>query len=141
MQDAWGLREAAWRSKCLLLIGNDPKLALAAKADGVHWPEARLKDSKKWRRAFTIMTGAAHSRSAIVEGEKFGLNAMLVSTVFPSNSASASAPRGAIKFRQMANVATVPIYALGGVGASNANSIACAGGIAAIEGIEKAFVG
>lgn len=140
IQTAQALRDMTWRSKCLLLIGNDPELAFATKADGVHWSEARLQESTKWLQAFSIMTGAAHSRSALVAGQNHRLNAMLVSTVFPSNSASAAAPMGAIKFRAMAKAALIPIYALGGVSASNADSIAHFGGIAAIEGIERAFV-
>ena len=37
-----------------LLIGNDPDLAKQVGADGVHWPEARLKEAIKWRAVFDI---------------------------------------------------------------------------------------
>jgi len=82
------------------------------------------------------MTGAAHSRAAIFKAGQVGLNAVLLSTIFPSQSASSGRPIGARAFRENALHANIPLYALGGVKAENAQKIADFGGIAAIEGAQ-----
>jgi len=112
---------------------------MVCRADGVHWPEVGIRQAAKWRGRFALMTGAAHSRAALAKGEKACLDAMLISTVFDSNSPSASRPMGTLKFRQLEANAQIPIYALGGITASNAEMVSSAGGLASISGIERAF--
>ena len=85
------------------------------------------------------MTWAAHSRAALARGAEAGLDAVLLSTVFPSSSASASAPMGQLRYRFHVHGSSLPIYALGGITAANAAGIASDGGLAAISGIEKVF--
>jgi len=133
------LRRVTWRSRSLLLIGNDPELAMLAKADGVHWPEVRIMDAKYWKDRFRIMTAAAHSRITLNPNYGSSVDAFLLSTVFASESHSASKPMGSRMFRCLARQAVLPIYALGGVTANNAKSISNFGGIAGISGIEQAF--
>lgn len=138
-QIARALRVATRRNGCKLLIGNDPKLALKAGADGIHWAESRISDSKYWKNQFSIMIGAAHSRAALQQCSQAGLDGVLLSTVFPSASPSASKPMGSLKYRELAKSCDLPVYALGGITADNALSISGWGGIAAISGIEQAF--
>ncbi|MEM9842506.1 MAG: thiamine phosphate synthase, partial [Pseudomonadota bacterium] len=62
------------------------------------------------------------------------VNAVLLSTVFVSNSSSAGAPIGAVRYRQLARSSPMPLYALGGVNAENAQRVADVSALAAIEG-------
>ena len=130
-QTAKALRLATFRKGIPLLIANDPELAIAVKADGVHWPEARAQLARKWQGRFLIQTQSAHSRRAIAHSV---CEAVLVSTVFPSNSASAGAAMGAIKFRQLAASSDKFMYALGGVNGETAGAVSEYAGLAGIEG-------
>lgn len=116
------------------LIAADPELALETGADGVHWPESMRQRALKWHGHFALQTGSAHSPAAIRAAHQAGLDAVLVSTVFGSNSASASAPLGVARFRGWIKAAPLPVYGLGGVTADNAGSIADIAGLAAIDG-------
>jgi len=129
---------AAERGLCLL-IGADPELAQAVGAHGVHWPEAQLGEARHWRGTFAINTVSAHSRRAILRAQQAGMDAALVSPVFASKSASAGMPIGAARFRELAQEVDMPLYALGGINADTAASVAEYAGLAAIEGVLAAF--
>ena len=131
LETAKALRAATFHARTLLLIANDPELALAVTADGVHWPEARAHVARKWKQRFRFQTQSAHSRRAISEAT---CDAVLFSSVFPSNSPSAGHPTGAIRFRLLAGESNALIYALGGVSGETAASVSRCAGLAAIEG-------
>ncbi|MHA7901397.1 MAG: thiamine phosphate synthase [Henriciella sp.] len=116
-----------------LLIAADPDLAKRVGADGVHWPEARLVQARAWRDQFAVQTASAHSRRAIWRAQQYGIDAVLVSSVYPSKSKSAGTPLGTARFRALVNGNTLPIYALGGVTATNAGQIADCAGLSAVS--------
>jgi len=124
----------AEHERCFL-IAADPLLARETGAHGVHWPEAIAHKASKWHGQFALQTASAHSPAAIRRAYKIGLDAALVSTVFASNSASAAAPLGVARFKTWTRAAPLPVYALGGVNADNAGSVANFAGLAAIEGL------
>lgn len=74
---------------------------------------------------------------AVRRATEIGMDAALVSTVFPSNSPSASRPMGPARFRLLAQTAPLPVYALGGVNPSNAGQVASFAGLAAIDGLAQ----
>lgn len=129
------LAHLARRKRLKLLIAADPDLAAEIGAHGVHWPEVQLRNAAKWRGRFSLQTASAHSRTAIVRAAKMGVDAALVSTVFPSRSPSAGAPMGALKFKQLCRQSPIALYGLGGVHSGNAARIASAGGLAGIDGL------
>jgi thiamine-phosphate pyrophosphorylase len=129
------LAALARRRALKLLIAADPTLALEVGAHGVHWPEARLGEARKWRGRFSVQTASAHSRRATERAASIGVDAALVSTVFPSNSRSADAPMAPLAFTRLCQMVSLPLFALGGVTATNASQVAGAGGLAAIEGL------
>jgi thiamine-phosphate pyrophosphorylase len=112
------------RRRLTLLISADPDLARRIGADGVHWPEAELA-RRGQRRASRglIETAAVHSRRALFTAARMGVDAAIVSAVFPSQSPSAGAPMGAVKFRLLARASCLPVYALGGINARTAGRI------------------
>lgn len=121
--------------KLSFLIAADPSLAAALEADGVHWPEKQLHHARHWRGYFQIQTASAHSRRAISRAAQAGIDAVLVSAVFPSRSPSAGAPLGAARLRRLSRIAPLPLYGLGGVSESNAARIANRAGLSGISGI------
>jgi thiamine-phosphate pyrophosphorylase len=119
----------------LLLIGADAKLAIAAGADGVHLPERLAHKAPALRRAHPhwLVTAAAHSARAT----RIEADAVVVSAIFPSRSASAGKPLGPIRLAAMVRGATCPVYALGGINNKTARRLLPTGviGIAAVEGL------
>ena len=136
---AWQLAKTCAAHEQILLIAADPALALAVGADGVHWPENRLREARHWRGRFAIQTASAHSRRAIWRARRAGMDAVLVSPVFPSNSPSAGHPLSPARLRQLVRGAGLPVYALGGVKATTAGRVADWAGLAAIEGVTEAY--
>lgn len=116
-----------------LLIGADPELARSVGADGVHWPEARIADARKWAGRFALMTASAHSPDALFGKPPVGIDARVFSTVFPSRSPSAGDPRGAIRFRRLCARARLPVYGLGGITPANAPQICRSSGLAGVS--------
>ena len=115
-----------------LLIGADAKLAARVGADGVHLPERLAYQAQALRRRGWIVTAAAHSVRA---ARAAGVDAVVISAVFPSNSASAGAPIGPVRLAIMVRAAGRPAYALGGVTNETARRLLPTGvvGIAAVE--------
>jgi thiamine-phosphate pyrophosphorylase len=123
------------RRRLMLLVSADPDLVRAIRADGVHWPEARLGGARQ-SNASWIETSSAHSRMAIARASRLGIDAVMVSAVFPSANPSAGRPIGVLRFRNLARSAGAPAYALGGITAGNAGRIATgAAGWAAIDAV------
>jgi thiamine-phosphate pyrophosphorylase len=138
-KDRWevGARLAAVcrRRRLTLLVSADPELAQRIRADGVHWPEASLTGVRTHNSRW-IETVSAHSYQAIRKAKRFGVDAAILSAVFASASPSAGAPIGALRFREIARIAPLPVYALGGVTHRNAaRAMAHAAGWASIEAV------
>ncbi|MEM9053690.1 MAG: thiamine phosphate synthase [Pseudomonadota bacterium] len=119
----------------VFLIAADPELALEIGADGVHWPEKRLPEAHNWRGKFNIQTASAHSQRALIDAAQSGMDAALLSPVFPSKSPSAGQPLGVSRFRRMVAQADLPVYALGGLNPNNIGQVSDIAGMAAIEGL------
>ncbi|MBU3919396.1 MAG: thiamine phosphate synthase [Alphaproteobacteria bacterium] len=127
---------AVCRSRGLaFLIAADPLLALQVKADGVHWPYRMRHAARRWRRRFALQTVSAHSGRQLRAAAGLPVDAVLLSAVFVSNSASAGPALGALKFAPLVRASGLPVYALGGVTAENAARVARSGGFAAVEGM------
>lgn len=129
------LARACRQRGLILLVSADPALAARIGADGVHWPEARLTGVRPRHPRF-IETAAAHSRAAIARAHRFDMDAVIVSTVFPSRSPSAGKALGPLRFRLTARNAPLPVYALGGINADTAaRAMSGAAGWAAIDAV------
>lgn len=133
------LSRACKRRGLVLLVANDPALAARIGAAGVHWPERQLKGIRA-RRPGAIETAAAHSRAAIARAAARGVDAVLVSAVFPSQSPSAGPAMGPLRLRLLARHAPLPVYGLGGINAGNAaRAMHATAGWAAIEGVMEGW--
>lgn len=133
------LRAIASRRGLLLLAGAAPDLAEAIEADGLHMPErlcSEIPDLRTARPAWLI-TVAAHGLAAVQAAQAVEADAVVVSPVFASNSASAGAPLGVDGLRALVAATSLPIYALGGVRARTAPLLRDSGivGIAAVEAL------
>jgi thiamine-phosphate pyrophosphorylase len=129
----------------LLLIANDPALASRVRADGVHLSEAALArravgaGAMRPRRSRGLVTAAAHSFPALLRADRRGVDAVLLSPVFPTLSHPGARTIGALRFAALVHAlrchgGSAQVMALGGVNAKNAARLVRAGaaGLAAI---------
>lgn len=121
-----------------LLIGADAELARKCHADGVHWPQ-RLTPPRRGAE-FRLVTASAHDAAGVRAASSAGLDACLLSPVFPTQSASARQPLGLFRASQLARISTIPVIALGGVSEERARRLAGRGfaGLAAVEALANA---
>jgi thiamine-phosphate pyrophosphorylase len=138
LETAKRLRRLTRARGLVLLVGADERLATLARADGVHLPERMLSRAPRLRMRHPrwLITGAAHGPDALANCDRAGLDAALVSAVFPSRSPSAGAPIGTLKLARMARSARTPVIALGGVTIKTAPRLISTGayGLAAVDG-------
>lgn len=123
----------------VFLIGNDADLAARSGADGVHWPERSLAEAaaRRARGDVSLFTSAAHSGRALHRAAQAGIDACLLSPVFPSASPSAGRPLGLFPAARLAQGAALPVFALGGLNPRTAkrleklgfSGIACVGAL------------
>jgi len=106
-----------WRG-LFVLVAGDP--ALAAVADGLHLPEARMKEAAHWRARCPrlLITASIHSLAGL-RNTAF-VDALFLSPVFPTASHPGRAALTPVRANQMARLAAKPVYALGGLTAGNA---------------------
>jgi thiamine-phosphate pyrophosphorylase len=133
------LREITRRRGLRLLVGADAALALEIGADGLHLPERLTDQAPSLRKTHPdwLLTLAAHDLVAALAGAAAGVDALVVSPVFPSRSPSAGEPLGVAGLKRIVEAVETPVYALGGVRADTAARLADTGivGIAAVEAL------
>ncbi len=140
LQTGRRLRGVTREADVRLLVGLDADLARAIEADGVHLPEREAARAKAIRAAHPgwLLTAAWHGGASPMEG----LDARVLSPVFPAGGASAAKPAlGVETFRERTTAAGAPVYALGGVTAETAHALADSGacGLAGVDAIQAAF--
>ena len=133
------LRAIARQRGLLLLIGADAHLAQALGADGVHLPERLAHRARRVKAAHPrwIVTAAAHSAAAARRALAAGADAVVVSTVFASRSASAGRPMGSLRLAILVRRVGGAVYGLGGIDMKKARLLKGTGltGIAAVDGL------
>lgn len=121
------------------LLSQYPAIAREIGADGVHWPEARIKEARYWRGYFPFVTASTHSYAGMRNSLKFPVDAVLYSSVFKSESWSSRSPIGATKYRKIVRASSVTVYALAGVTVENGHLVASVGGVASVSGLANAL--
>ena len=127
------------RGKALLIINDRVDIALAVDADGVHLPSHSLPiDVAQSLCGEEMLAGrSVHNVEEAVAAEQEGADYLILGTIY----ATASHPDGPVSGPELiravkARVQT-PVYAIGGINASNAREVMNAGadGIAVIRSI------
>ena len=126
-----------------LLIAGDGRLATAVSAGGLHLPEALIAHAPRtwrlWRRPGWLVTAAAHSPAAMMGAARAGIDAVLLSPVFPTESHPGARVLGPLLFARWASRSPLPVYALGGVSAATIGRItgSAAVGVATVGGLRE----
>ncbi len=124
-----------------LLIGADPALALEVRAAGVHWPDGLLRRRGRAdkRHPDWIVTAAAHDGAGLQRAARAGVDAVLLSPVFATESHEGVPELGAVRFARLVRSSASPVYALGGLDGTAARHLLGSGavGVAAIGGFRN----
>ena len=119
------LRPIATQRGLMLLISEDPALAHAIEANGLHLPERIATTAHHWKalRPNWLITAAAHSIEALARAARAGADAALLAPIFPTRSHPERGALGVSRARIMAGMQTLPLYALGGVSSQTARRL------------------
>ncbi|MBT4940725.1 MAG: thiamine phosphate synthase [Rhodospirillaceae bacterium] len=140
------IKDLCRKRELLFLVAGDIALAQSLNADGLHLPEYLVNSPplsvRVWRqRPGKLLTAATHSQRSLHKSRTLGVDAALLSPIFPTTSHPESlAPNnvlGSLGLMKMCLNSPVPIYALGGVSDNNARQLLKSPviGIAGISGI------
>lgn len=115
-----------------ILVNTRVDVALAAGAAGVHFPSGS-PEPRRWR-ALTPpgfeMGVSCHSRDEVVTAGQGGADYVVFGPVFPPLSKSSDLPpRGLEALAAAARAVRIPVLALGGITAANAESCVAAGAV------------
>ena len=136
---AQALRQISFERDLQFLIGQDCALAIESGADGVHFPQGDLEQSKVWARRCPhwILTGATHDGPSLALAGHLPLDAVTLSPVFKTESARSGEPLGLKLFTQLTRASRKPVIALGGINSETAAYLigSRAAGIAGVSGL------
>jgi len=121
----------------IVLMADDPALAIRARTDGLHLPERRAREAAHWRAVHPqwLITVSAHSLGALARVQR--ADAVLLAPVFATGSHPERRSLTPLRATAIARLSRVPVYALGGITARNATRIAGSNyaGLAAISSL------
>lgn len=137
------IQELCRKRSCKLLIAGDPALAATIRADGLHLPERHSAIAPQWRKSHPhwLITTSAHSLQEVKKAACYKVDAVLISPVFHTSTHPDARPLGVSQLKVLAGKSPVPVYALGGITASNILRLRNANitGIAAINGFHTSL--
>ena len=125
--------------RALLIINDRIDIALAISADGVHLPGDSVPTyvAKKLGADRLIVGRSVHSVEEALEAEAEEADYVILGTIYKSASHPGLRPAGLGLVREVREAVGLPVYAIGGIDASNAAEVVAAGadGIAVIRAI------
>lgn len=142
LQLAQRLAELCRSRGLYFVVAGDARLALSCNADGLHLPQGllHLAAGLACRYPHRALTAAAHDEAAIAQAARAGVDAVLISPVFPTASHPGSAGLGVVRFAMLAQKAQrqgLGVYALGGIDGTSERRLChiSKNGTAAIQGM------
>ena len=106
----------------LFYLAGDPALAATLGADGVHLPSA-LAHKLDARPSQKLVSVACHDPADIARARQLKADSVFLSPVYATKSHPGAPFLGREKFLQLASSAEMPVVALGGVNAMNAETL------------------
>ncbi|WP_063932907.1 thiamine phosphate synthase [Burkholderia pseudomallei] len=124
------------RYNARLLVNAAPEVALSLHTDGVHLTSTRLMTcSTRPLPAGLLVSAACHDEDQVRHADSIGVDLITISPVMPTATHTTAEPLGWPRFRELATLTSVPVYALGGMSVDSLAEARNAGayGIAAIR--------
>lgn len=133
---------SATRGKALLIINDRVDVALAVDADGIHLPSHSLPVCvvKRLTGEGLLVGRSVHSVEEAAAAEREDTDYLVLGTIYGTASHPGREASGPELIEQVKGRVQTPVYAIGGINASNAREVMNAGahGIAVIRSILRA---
>lgn len=126
------------RHDARLLLNAPASVAQALQADGVHLTSTRLMACETRPLPSGLLVSAAcHDARQVLHANRIGVDLLTISPVLPTATHTTAEPLGWPRFRELAALTGIPVYALGGMTADTLAEAHKAGayGIAAIRSL------
>jgi thiamine-phosphate pyrophosphorylase len=129
LAQARALADLCHANDALLIVNDRPDLAALAGTDGVHVGQDDLapKDARALLAPEALIGSSAHDEPELARSLASGVDYMGVGTVFASATKPDLTVRGLEVVRKLVPLCPVPIYGIGGIDATNAESVIEAG--------------
>jgi thiamine-phosphate pyrophosphorylase len=109
------VRQTTRRKRLVLLLADSAQKARAWGADGSHG------------RHRGATTAPVHSHTELINAQRSGARAVIVSPIFPTRSHPGARALGRVRFGFLVRNARLPVISLGGMNPKRARSLACFG--------------
>jgi len=129
---------ACRRHGARLLLNASPELTQALNADGVHLTSTRLMAcTQRPLQDGMLVSAACHDAHQVLHAKRIGVDLLTISPVLPTQTHPDAIPLGWPRFAELAALAQLPVYALGGMTEQQLPLARAAGatGIAAIRAL------
>ncbi len=115
------VRSRIENTSSLLIVNERFDIALAAGADGTHFPEDSCPLDKARAAAPGMLAGKSiHSQRSALSAEAEGADYLVAGPVFETPfKTQYGAPLGLEKFSEICRIVSIPVYAIGGITPSN----------------------
>jgi len=126
------------RHDARLLLNAPAEVAQALRADGVHLTSTRLMACAARPLPTELLVSAAcHDARQVLHANRIGADLLTISPVLPTATHTTAEPLGWPRFRELAALTAIPVYALGGMTLDTLADARHAGahGIAAIRSL------
>lgn len=127
------------RAGALLIINDHADIAVAVGADGVHLgqDDLPLADARKVVGERLLIGISTHTREQALAAEAGGAGYIGFGPVFPTATKDAGPLRGIDGLREVRSAVRIPVLAIGGITAANAEAVVAAGadGVAVISAV------
>ena len=120
--EAARLRKIAGKRKVLFIVNDNPLIAKAVNADGVHVgrEDARIQQAREILGENKIIGATARNADEAVEAEKNGADYVAISPIFATaTKTDAGKPCGTRMISRVKKAVGIPVVAIGGINAEN----------------------
>lgn len=136
------LREITAKAGVIFIVNDDPALALAVDADGVHLGQEDIPVStaRKILGKDKVIGLSTHNYQDASEANSLDVDYIGFGPIFPSKTKMVTSPHGVEGIKRIRNSVSVPIIAIGGIDQENVTDVIKAGadGVAVISAILSA---
>ncbi len=131
--------ELARRCGVKSLLAGDANLARKVEADGLHMPEHQLYRPMPPCHEFSLVTAATKSQKSRLRAAAMGVDMVLCSPIFKTQSHSDANGMGAHRLSRLIKHSPLPVVALGGINNESLKKLDSIGiaAFAAIDGFSK----
>ena len=126
------------RHEARLLLNAPADVVQSVGADGIHLTSTRLMASTvRPLPAGRLVSAACHDAHQVLHAKEIGADLITISPVLPTATHTTAVPLGWARFRELAALTDVPVYALGGMTLDTLSQAREAGahGVAAIRAL------